>query len=123
MLHHSTHFFNTIAAKIDERMISTSFSFRNTLRQPNKNNMFFLPITVNEVESAIKKQQVQTVSLLKYLKITKMFSLSHFVIYSILLLCLKLFLSHLKLPKLSQFIKREIHLIVQIIALFLSYQI
>ena len=27
------YFFNTIAAKIDERIIATSFAFRNTLRE------------------------------------------------------------------------------------------
>ena len=50
-------FFNTIAAKIDERIISTSFSFRNTLREPSENTMFLLPTTVNKVESAIKELQ------------------------------------------------------------------
>ena len=45
-------FFNTTAAKIDKRIISTSFAFRNTL---NENTMFLLPITLNEVESAIKE--------------------------------------------------------------------
>ena len=57
MLQNSTHFFNTIAAKIDERIISTSFSFRNTLREPNENTMFLSPATVNEIESAIKELQ------------------------------------------------------------------
>ena len=31
---------NTIAAKIDERITSTSFAFRNTLREPNENTRF-----------------------------------------------------------------------------------
>ena len=34
-------FFNTIAAKIDERIISTSFTFRNIPREPDENTMFF----------------------------------------------------------------------------------
>ena len=33
-------FFNTIAGKIDERIISTSFAFRTTLREPTENTMF-----------------------------------------------------------------------------------
>ena len=57
LLQNSTHFFNTIAAKIDERIISTSFSFRNTLREPNENTIFLSPATVNEIESAIKELQ------------------------------------------------------------------
>ena len=50
-------FFNTIAVKIDVRIISTSFSFRNTLREPNENTIFLSPATVNEIESAIKELQ------------------------------------------------------------------
>ena len=49
--------FNTIAAKIDERIISTSSTFRNTLKEPTENTMFSSPTAVNEVESAIKKLQ------------------------------------------------------------------
>ena len=49
--------FNTIAAKIDRRIISTSFAFRNTLKEPNENTMFLSPTTVNEVESGIKELQ------------------------------------------------------------------
>ena len=43
--------------KIDVRIISTSFSFRNTLREPNENTIFLSPATVNEIESAIKELQ------------------------------------------------------------------
>ena len=43
--------------KIDERIISTSFTVRNTLREPNENTMLLSPTTVNEVESAIKELQ------------------------------------------------------------------
>ena len=77
-------FFNTIAAKIYERKISTSFTFRNILREPTENTMFLSPTTVNEVGSPIKnskmrKKQVRIVSLLRSLRITKIFSLSHFL--------------------------------------------
>ena len=48
-------FFNTIAAKIDEKIISTYFAFRNTLRESTEDIMFLSPTTVNEVESAIKE--------------------------------------------------------------------
>ena len=61
-----------------------------------------MPTTVNEVESVIKKlqdKQVQTVSFLRSLKITKMFSLSHFASLSILFLCLGLFPQQLKTAK------------------------
>ena len=43
--------------KIDIRIISTSFCFRNTLREPNENTIFPSPATVNEIESAIKELQ------------------------------------------------------------------
>ena len=36
MLQNSTRFFNTVVAKINERKISTSFAFRNTLRENNR---------------------------------------------------------------------------------------
>ena len=81
-------FFNTIAAKIDERIISASLVFRNIPRKPDENTVFLtvnanhiMPATVNEVESVIKElqdKQVQIVSFLRSLKITKIFSLSHF---------------------------------------------
>ena len=48
-------FFNTIAAKIDKKIISTYFAFRNTLRESTEDIMFLSPTTVNEVESAIKE--------------------------------------------------------------------
>ena len=41
-------FFNTIAAKIDERIITTSFTFRNTLRELTEDTMFLSSTTVNE---------------------------------------------------------------------------
>ena len=41
-------FFNTIAAKIDERTITTSFTFRNTLRELTEDTMFLSSTTVNE---------------------------------------------------------------------------
>ena len=77
-------FFNTIAAKIYERKISTSFTFRNTLKEPTENTVFLSPTTVNEVGSPIKnskmrKKQVRRVSLLRSLEITKIFPLSHFL--------------------------------------------
>ena len=50
-------FFNTITVKIDARIISTSFSFRNTLSEPNENTIFVSLTAVNEAESAIKELQ------------------------------------------------------------------
>ena len=50
-------FFNTIEAKINERTISNSFAFKNTIREPTENAMFLSPTTINEVESAIKELQ------------------------------------------------------------------
>ena len=47
--------FNAIAAKIDERMISTSFALGNTLKEPTENTMFHSPTTLTEVESAVKE--------------------------------------------------------------------
>ena len=41
-------FFNTIAAKIDESSITTSFTFRNTLRELTEDTMFLSSTTVNE---------------------------------------------------------------------------
>ena len=43
--------------KIDARIISTSFSFRNTLSEPNENTIFVSLTAVNEAESAIKELQ------------------------------------------------------------------
>ena len=56
--------FNTIAAKIDERIISTSFAFRNTLREPNKNIMFLLPTTSgpNSISSKVLKNNKDVLS-------------------------------------------------------------
>ena len=50
-------FSSTIAAKIDETIISTSFTFRNTLRELTENTMFLSPTADNEVESTIKELQ------------------------------------------------------------------
>ena len=40
-------FFNTIAAKIDGKIISTSFTFRKTLKEPTENTLLVSPPTVN----------------------------------------------------------------------------
>ena len=61
-----------------------SFTFRNTLREPIENTMFLSPTTVKEVELAIKELQDKNATvpnsiLSRPLKVTKMFSLSHFV--------------------------------------------
>ena len=110
----------TIAAKINRKIISTSFAFRNTLKEPTENTVSLT--TVSKVESAIKELQDKKATgsnsiSSKILKNNKIFSLSHFVTQSVLFLCQEIFLSNLKLLKLSQFIKKEILWIAQIIAL------
>ena len=84
MLQNSTHFLIQLQQKIDERIISTSFTVRNTLREPNENTMLLSPTTVNEVESAIKELQDKKATgpnsiPSKILKNNKDVSLSHFV--------------------------------------------
>ena len=101
----------TIAAKINRKIISTSFAFRNTLKEPTENTVSLT--TVSKVESAIKELQDKKATgpnsiSSKILKNNKIFSLSHFVTQSVLFLCQEIFLSNLKLLKLSQFIKKEI---------------
>ena len=108
-----------IAAKINRKILSTSFAFRNTLKEPTENTVSLT--TVSKVESAIKELQDKKAtgpnSISSKILKNKIFSLSHFVTQSVLFLCREIFLSNLKLLKLSQFIKKEILWIAQIIAL------
>ena len=49
--------FSTIAGKIDGKIISTFFAFRNTLKEPTENSKFLSRTKVNEVQSVIKELQ------------------------------------------------------------------
>ena len=103
-------------------------TFKNTLRKPNENTMFLLPTTVKEVELTIKELQdkkatspngipSQIIKNNKDVLSKPLCDLINLVFVSVT------FPQQLKQPKLTQFIKREILWIVQIIALFFSYQI
>ena len=43
-------FFNTIAGKIDEKLIPTSYQYQTTLNEPNQNTMTLSPITEDEIK-------------------------------------------------------------------------
>ena len=47
-------FFNTIASKIDGKIIPTNTTFQSTLDNPNNNTLFLSPTIPEEVESTIK---------------------------------------------------------------------
>ena len=47
-------FFNSIATKIDSKIIQTKTTFQDTLKSPNKKSFFIHPTTKEEIEDKIK---------------------------------------------------------------------
>ena len=47
-------FFNSIATKIDSKIIQTKTTFQGTLKSPNKKSFFIHPTTKEEIEDNIK---------------------------------------------------------------------
>ena len=47
--------FNTIAEKIDEKLIATTYQYQTTLNEPNQNTMTLSPKTEVKIKSTIKK--------------------------------------------------------------------
>ena len=47
--------FNTIAGKIDEKLIPTTYQYQTTLNEPNQNTMILFPTTEDEIQAIIKE--------------------------------------------------------------------